>query len=75
MNKPTPKQLKYCKDIHARIGSAPCDEYGEPLYEKSSENADAYIKANKKMNGGWSYQEQREFEDRNHPSDWGVPNH
>ena len=75
MNNPTQKQLKYCRDIHTRIGSAPCDKYGEPLYEKSFNNADAYIKANKNSNARWSDQEQKEFEDRNHPSDWGVPNH
>ncbi len=73
MSKPTAKQLKYCHDIAWRIGSSPCDEDGQPLYEKSFEAADAYIKANR--NQKWSERQQKEFEDRNHPSDWGVPNY
>ena len=69
----TERQIKYCHDIAKRIGSTPCDDDGVPLFEKSAEAANAYIKENRLTQ--WTDKQQREFDDRNVPSDWGVANY
>lgn len=82
--RPTEKQLKFCRDLARRNlgegrGDPPVGEDGKPVYEKSIEDADAFIKANMRPKRQWTNREMTEqemddFDDRNHPSDWGVPN-
>ncbi len=44
---PTEKQLDLCYRILEKIGECDADEDGQPLFELSFENADAFIKENK----------------------------
>ncbi len=44
---PTEKQLDYCYILLERVGSCEADEDGQPLFEKSMEEADKFIKKHK----------------------------
>jgi hypothetical protein len=73
VNRPTEKQIKYCHDLAMNQGLSPeAYEHGQPLFEKSFAAADAFIKKHK--GGKWTSGEMRDFENRNLPSDFGVPN-
>ena len=68
MKKPTKKQLKYCYDILARVGSCKADEHGQPLFETSAVEADKFIKQHRRE--PWTNHSQTSAED------WGgIPNH
>jgi len=68
VKEPTEKQLKYCYDILARVGSCKSDEYGQPLFETSMVEADKFIKAHRRAK--WA------VDSDTTAADWGgIPNH
>jgi hypothetical protein len=63
---PTDKQIEACMMILERIGECEADEHGQPIFERSMADADAFIKAHPYT---------KRHEPVGNPEDWGIPNH
>ena len=77
MREATQRQLDFCHDIcMAGELSVESDKYGEPLFSKSFEAADKFIRKNKHLvSGRIGRPKENPWSDKVHPSDVDVPNY